>query len=392
MKLYTCRFAATILISTAAMPATVGAQTNVTEIVGFLMTNQAVPTEDFERDRAASGAARDALTRALLVSLTSMPIATSSGGFVYRLNPELGTVERATESFGGFFVERALTPGNLRAAFGVSASTSRFDKLDEQNLTDGSFVTIANRFGDEAAPFDTESLTLRVRSSTMTVFASLGISDRFEIGAAVPFLRLTLEGERINVYRGQTFQQAGATATASGVGDAAVRAKYMVVVSRSGGVAIAGEVRLPTGDEMNLLGAGSTAARVMGIGSFERNRLSVHGNAGVVRGGVSNEFNVGGAAALAVAPQVTLTGELSARYLSELRSVALSAAPHPSIAGVETLRLVGGEPGRTIATGIGGLKWNPGGTLVLAAHVRWNISKTGLTAALTPSLGLEYAF
>ena len=52
----------------------------------------------------------------------------------------------------------------------------------------------------------------------------------------------------------------------------------------------------------------------------------------------------------------------------------------------------GGEPGRTIATGVAGFKWNPGGTLVVAAHLRWTLNSTGLTAPLTPSLGLEYAF
>jgi hypothetical protein len=380
------------LLFTAAAPASASAQSTITDIVRFLMTNQAVQTEDFERDRAAAETARDALTRALLVSLTSVPIATSSGGFVYRLNPELGTVERATESFGGFFVERALTPGHGRSAFGVSGSTSAFDSIDGHSLRDGSFVTIANRFRDEAGPFDTESLTLRVRSSTMTMFASFGISDRFEIGAAVPFLRLTLEGERINVYRGDSIQQAGATAVASGVGDAAIRAKYMLLAARSAGFAVAGELRLPTGDETNLLGAGRAAVRIMGIGSFERGHMSLHGNAGIIRGGVSNEFNFGGAGALAVTPQVTLTGELSGRFLSDLRSVTLTAAPHPSYAGVETLRLTGEGPGRYIGTGVAGLKWNLAGTIVLAGHLRWNFTKTGLTAPLTPSVGIEYAF
>jgi hypothetical protein len=387
-----------VLVITAAvvsLPAPAAAQTPVRDVVGvvdFLMTNYAVRTEDFERDTAAARAAADAVTDALIVSLTSVPIATSSGGFVYRLNPELGTVERATESFGGFFVERALTPGHGRAAFGVSAFTSAFDKLDGNHLRDGSFITVANSFGDEPAPFDTESLTLRVRSSGMTAFASFGISDRFELGAAVPFLRLTLEGERINVYRNTRNRQADATATASGIGDAAIRAKYMLASSRSGGVAVAGEVRLPTGDERNLLGAGSTAYRVMGIASFEGGRLSLHGNGAIVRGGISDELNFGGAAALAIAPQVTMTGEVSARYLSELRSVSLSSAPHPTSVGVDTLRLTGGEAGRTIATGIAGFKWNPGGTVVFAAHLRWNITATGLTSALTPAIGLEYAF
>src|SRR4029450_9217674 len=100
-----------------------------------------------------------------------------------------------------------LTPGNGRAVFGMSAWTSAFDELDGHNLRDGSFVTIANRFGDDPAPFDTESLTLRVRSSMMTAFASVGITDRLEIGGAVPFVRLQLEGDRITVDRGQAAAQ-----------------------------------------------------------------------------------------------------------------------------------------------------------------------------------------
>jgi outer membrane putative beta-barrel porin/alpha-amylase len=373
-------------------PRQVSAQSTVTEIVEFLMTNRNVVTDDFARDRVAVDAARDALTRALIVSLTSVPIATSSGGFVYRLNPELGTVERATESFGGFFVERALTPGHGRAAFGMSASTSAFNNLDQHDLRSGTFVTIANRFRDEAQPFDTEALTLRVRSSSMTAYASVGITSRFEIGAAVPFVQLTLEGERVNVYYGDSVQQAAATATASGIGDAAIRAKLMMLAARSGGIAVAGELRLPTGDERNLLGAGTTAVRLMGIGSLERSGISLHGNAGLVRGGVSDEYTFGGAAAIAVAPQFTLTGELSGRYLSELRPVVLTAAPHPSYQGVDTWRLTGGDPGRMIANAIAGFKWNPSGTFVIAAHLRWNLTNAGLTAPLTPSIGLEYAF
>lgn len=381
-----------VVLTCLAVPTHVLAQSTVTEIIEFLMTNRDVVTDDFERDRAAVEVARDSVTRALLVSLTSVPIATSSGGFVYRLNPELGTVERATESFGGFFVERALTPGHGRAAFGISASTSAFDNLDSHDLRNGSFVTIANQFRDEAAPFDTESLTLRVRSSSMTAFASVGITSRFEIGAAVPFVQLSLEGERVNAYYGDSVQQAAATVTANGIGDAAIRAKVMMVAARSGGVALAGELRLPTGDERNLLGAGSAVVRLMGIGSLERRGVSLHGNAGLVRGGVSDEYTFGGAAALAVAPHVTLTGELSGRYLSDLRSVVLTPAPHPSYEGVDTWRLTGGDPGRSIANAIAGFKWNPTGTFVVAAHLRWSLTSAGLTAPLTPSIGMEYAF
>jgi hypothetical protein len=381
---------AIILAPGFCLPA--GAQTTVSDVIGFLVTNRAVQTEDFERDQAASEAARDTISRALLVNLTSAPLATSSSGFLYRLNPQLGTVERATESFGAFFVERALTPGRGRASFGLSATSAAFDELDGQNLRDGTFVTVANRFRDEPAPFDTESLTLKIRSSAMTLFGSVGVTDRFEIGAAVPFVRVSLEGNRVNVYRGTPSLQASATSTASGVADVALRAKYTLVAGQNGGVAAATELRLPTGDERNLLGTGATSYRFIGIGSLEEGRFALHGNASFLRGGISPEWSASGAASIAVHPRATVSGEVITRHVSALHDTTLVATPRPLIEGVDTLRLTAGGSAVTLATAVAGLKWNVTGTLVIGGHLAIPLAKRGLTAPLTPTLGLEYAF
>jgi hypothetical protein len=364
----------------------------VAGIVSFLVTNQAVQTGDFERDRAAAEAAGDAITRALLVNLTSMPLASSSSGFLYRLNPQLGTMERTTESFGSFFVERALTAGEGRASFGVSFFTRGFNRLGDLDLRDGSLVTVANRFRDEAMPFDTEGLTLRVRSSSVTLFGSYGVTDDFEIGAALPLMRLTLEGERLNVYRGDPFLQASGEASASGIGDIALRAKYTLAQAGAGAFAVAGEVRLPTGDEENLLGTGEFGVRVLGIGSLERGRFTLHGNGGFVLGGISDELNFAGAAAVAVQPRVTVSGELLVRRVSELADLQLVSAPHPTIAGVDTFRLTPAPGGTTLANVVAGVKWNVEGTFVIGAHLAFPLVRHGLTATVVPTIALEYSF
>jgi Putative MetA-pathway of phenol degradation len=368
------------------------AQSTLSDVIEFLMTNQAVPTADFERDRAASEDARDTVTRALLINLTSVPIATSSSGFLYLLNPELGTVQRATESFGSFFTERALTAGRGRASLGISASTSDFSRLNGRSLHDGTLVTIANQFRDEDAPFDTESLTLNVKTSTMTVLASVGVTDRLEIGGAVPFVRLTIDGERLNVYRGTPLVQATASGSASGIADIALRAKYTLVSTPTGGVAAAAELRLPTGDEANLLGAGSRSWRAIGVGSIDQGRVGLHGNAGLVRGGVSDEFTFAGAVSLAAQPRLTLSAELLGRHVSALRDIAFSAEPHPTIDGVDTWRLVAGSSGTTLVMALAGVKWNMTGTLVVGGHVAWPLTDSGLMASITPTVALEYAF
>jgi len=380
----------TLALSFSA-PRSAQAQT-VSDVVTFLMTNQAVRTSDFERDRAAAETARDTITQALLVNLTSVPLATSSSGFLYRFNPQLGTAERATQTFGGFFVERALTAGGGRVSIGFSTATAAFNRLDGKNVRDGSLVTIANQFRDEPAPFDQELLMLRIRSVTTTLNASVGVSSRLELGAAVPIVKLTLDGTRVNVYRGTTFPQAAGSATASGVGDVALRAKYQLVSAPAGGVSVATEVRLPSGDEKNLLGAGSTALRILGIGSLERGGVALHFNGGVLRGGVSNEWTIAGGASAAISSRVTIVGEVLGRRLSDLSEIELVAVPHPTISGVDTLRLSGGPAGRQLLDALAGAKWNVANRMVLEAHVRWAVLTHGLTAPLTPTIGFEYSF
>jgi len=308
------------------------------------------------------------------------------------LNPELGTVERATDSFGGFFVERALTPGNGHTSFGVSTSTASFDRFDGRSLRDGALVTIANKFRDEAAPFDTESLILHLRSSMMTLFGSVGIGSRVEIGAAVPLVQLTLDGQRINNYRGATLIQAAGTATASGLADIALRGKVNILAARSGGLALAGEVRLPTGDATNLLGAGKTSFRLMGIGSVEQGAFALHGNAAVITGGISSEYDFGGAVLIAVHPRVTVSGEGLVRKVTELHSLELMSAPHPKLLGVDTFRLAPTLGSETLAGVVTGIKWNLAHTLVIGGHLNWSLTHGGLTAPVTPTLALEYAF
>jgi hypothetical protein len=367
------------------------AQETLRDALGVLMTSQAVQTSDFERDRAAADAARDTIARALLVNLTSAPITTSSGGFVYRLRPELGTVERASESFGTLFVERALTAGAGAFSFGAAATTVSYDRLNGYSLEDGTLVTVANRFRDETQPFDTDSITMHLRASTITWFANYGVTDHFDIGVAVPMARVSFDGERVNVYRGRSVVQAQASGTASGLADIAIRGKYAFVTGSYGAVAATGEVRLPTGDEDNLLGAGSWSWRVLAVGSLERGPFSAHANGGIVRGGVSDETTMSGAVSVALHPRLTFTTELAERRVSELRGFVLSGAPHPTSQGVDTFRLLSDPASTTLVTAVTGLKWNVTNTLVLGGHLLWSVRDRGLRAPLTPTITFEYS-
>lgn len=381
-----------IALTCLAAARAAAAQQTPADVLGFLVTNQSVQTGDFQKDQLAAAATRDTIVRALQVSLATVPIATSSSGFVYRLDPEIGTVSRVSDSFGTFFVERAMTSGAGRVAFGASGSAASYDRLDGLNLRDGTLLTTANKFADEASAFDTEALTLKIRTSTLTLYGTVGVTDRLEIGGALPFVQLHVEGSRLNVYRGQSFVQASGTASASGVADAALRAKYFVAGSRRAGFSAAGEVRLPTGNADQLLGAGSAALRLMGIGSIEEERLGLHGNVGIVRGGVSDEVDASGAVTFAATPKVTVIGELLLRRLSDVKQIVTTSAPHPTSGGVITARLTPGTSSPTLSTAVTGIKWNARSTLVLTAEAVWRIGQAGLTARFAPTVAIDYLF
>ena len=84
-----------------------------------------------------------------------------------------------------------------------------------------------------------------------------------------------------------------------------------------------------------------------------------------------------------------LRGSARARRLLELHDISLVDAPHPTISGVDTLRLASGYTATTLANAVAGVKWNVGGTLVLGGHIVFPLAKHGLTAPFTPTFGLD---
>jgi hypothetical protein len=369
------------------------AQQPVQDILTFLVTNQSVSTGSIEeRDRAAALATSQTISRALLANIATLPITSSSSAFVYRLNPELGTVQRTTTSFGPFFVERALTGAAHQASVGITYQHLRFTTLNGQNLRDGSLVTTANKFVDESEPFDIDQLTLNVDATVATLYANVGITDRLEVGAAAPMIDLRVDGARVETYRGRTFSQASASATAIGLGDVAIRGKYVIYSEHGSGIAAAADVRLPTGSAPNLLGAGTASVRMIGIGSYDTGRFTAHANGGVTIGGLARETNYGGAVTVEATPRVTVTGELLGRRIEGPGGIVQVSSPHPTLAGVETLRLQPNGVALNMLSFVPGVKWNVSSTWVLVANAAVPLTSAGLTSPITPFIGLDYSF
>jgi hypothetical protein len=380
----------TSLLVCAPEPA--AGQQSISDVLLFLMTNRSIATDDFVRDEQAATQTSDTVATFLEHEVATLPIASTASGFAYRLDPALGTMTRSTDSFGPSFTEWSLTSGAMHTSFGISYRNTAFDTIDGQNLRDGTLVSTASLLRGETQPFDIETVSLRIRLNSVIVSGNLGVTDRLDLSAALPFVTLSLNGERVDTYRGRRLVQASASATASGPGDLALRGKYNVVRSGASGFAVGGEARFPTGDEDNLLGAGELSLKARLLGSFEAGRVGVHGEAGFgIRGPVEG-LDYAGAVTVVAVPRLTLVGEFYGRRLDDFGQLTQTTVPHPRLAGVDTIRLTGVPQTTNRLVAVGGVKWNVDGGWIVSANVLWPVTESGLNAQWTPIVAFDYSF
>lgn len=384
---------AVFMVCSTAVPSPAGAQQTITGALSFLLTNRSIPTGDFARDEAAAIATRDTIATFLRSELTTLPVTSSASGFTYHIDPALGGVPvRSTGTFGSFFTERSLTIGQFQFSLAATYQRVSFDEIDGRNLRDGTLRATASRLTSDQVPFDVETVAMRIHTDTLTVAANYGVTERLEVGAALPLERLTLTGERIDTYRGTPLLQAAVSANASGVGDLVVRGKLNLLQRGAAGVAVGAEGRLPTGNSTNLLGSGETALKPRLMLSMETSRIAVDSNVAYVFGGLSDEFDYNAAVTNPGAHKITVVGELAGRRLNSAGHLIEVISRHPVLAGVETVRLSAVEQTTNKVVAVAGVKWNARATWLVTANVARTLTRSGLTARWMSSIGAEYAF
>ena len=388
MSIRTPLFVFALALVASATPA--AAQQTVSQVLAFLLTNRSIPTGDFVQDARAAEATRDTISTFLLVELATLPVTSSASAFTYRLDRNLGTVVRSSDSFGPFLVERSLTAGLLRGSLALSYQSASFDTIDGRSLKDGTLVATASRLRGDAQPFDVEAVSLDIHTNTVTLLGNIGVTDRLDIGAALPVVAGSMTGRRVDPYRSTELGQA--SASASGPGDFLIRGKYNVLRSTGSGLAIGGEARLPTGNEQNLLGTGEASIKPRLIASLERDRVAIHGDIGYTIGGLSDELVYGGAITVLGTSRLTLVGEITGRRLASAGRLTETTEAHPTLAGVDTIRLTGVPRATERVAAAIGFKWNVAATLLLSANVVRPLTSAGLNARWISTFALDYSF
>lgn len=263
------------------------------------------------------------INKLLVGQLSTFPIGSSSGGFVFNFDPATGLFTPASQSFGPGFAERALTDGAGRWGFGLNYQRLEFESFENIDLHDGSFVYVlqhndccavaGNPLPDPDDPFFEGdmvrmSLSLGIKTAVIAPSVSYGLSNRWDVGLVLPIAHVDLTpsatstidrvatGSNSLIHSwdglGTTTKTESLSGSATGLGDIVLRTKYRVFDAPQGGIAGGLDLRLPTGDKDNLLGTGALQTKLSVIASGEWGRIAPHVNFGYTysRGDLSSSL------------------------------------------------------------------------------------------------------
>lgn len=256
---------------------------------------------------ANNGAILGFITDAIAASAANLPLSATTSGATFKFVG--GLPVRTSSSLGPIFGERAQTLGKGRFVVGANMSALNFTSLRGVPLNE---ITL-NFSHDDVPPEGLgqplrENDILQVRLDlnlnllVTTFFATYGIADHLDVGIAVPMVHTSLTGRSTgqffpfgiptsHFFAGDSAHpvltaNAATFGSSTGVGDIALRAKWSIRSTETAGVAFMADVRLPTGSEEDLNGAGQASARGLLLASAKFGDFSPHLNFGYsARGG-----------------------------------------------------------------------------------------------------------
>jgi hypothetical protein len=363
---------------------------------------------------------------AMVSQLVSVPLPSPASGFTFHFDPTLGVFQRTTQSFGPILAERADTIGAGRLSFGTAFQRFTFDTIEGLDLQRIPVVFTHDNAqllgGREDVVTTTNAIDVTV--SQFTAFLTLGVTDRLDVSLAVPIVandirvvsdatirRLGTTNELTHFYRlanGDVGDRRVFTAVgeATGLGDVTVRVKGTIRRRESNGFGLGVDIRLPTGDELDLLGTGAAGVEPFGIWSATHGRLAPHVNASYKwtgesvlagnpatgeSGDFSDQVTYAAGADLSVNSRVTVAFDLLGRFVVD--SERLRPQAFHGLDGVSVFPNIAFErDSYATLNGALGLKANLLGRLLLDVNVIFKLDEDGLRDKVTPLVGIEYAF
>jgi hypothetical protein len=368
---------------------------------------------------------------ALTGQLTAVPLPSPASGFTYEFDSTTGTFVRSTRSFGPILSDRAETIGRGRLAFGFSNQYFSFDHLDGVSLSAVPAVFRHDSFelGGGRADIVSTTNTIEATVNQFSGAVTYGLTSRIDLSLAVPMVKTSLSllsnarilrlgtGTNLQVHYfkdeaalngfGST-HQFFTEDSASGVGDLVLRTKAMLIREGSRALAAGIDVRIPTGDELNLLGTGAMGLRPFAAVSGASGPFAPHANiayqwngnsvlAGDVRAGTEanlpDQFQYALGSDIAVNPKFSMVFDLlGQRVLNSprLSVYTLHATGQAGSADLPDIRFSTDSYWVTDASL--GFKANVASRLLVNFNMRFNVGDKGLADRVAPLIGIEWSF
>jgi hypothetical protein len=363
---------------------------------------------------------------ALTGQIVSLPLPAPASGFTFRFDPSLGVFTRSTTSFGPILAERADTIGARRISIGFAYQRLAFDSIESMDLN--SIPAVFTHDGAELRGGREDVITtvntIESEVTRSAAFISYGVTNDLDVSIAIPYIsadivvtsdatvrRIGTTVPEIHFFRAaddsigdrRLFTAFGHS---SGPGDITVRLKQAIKKSDRNGFALALDLRLPIGDERELLGTGAPGVQPFAAWSGTFGTFSPHINVGYQWNGSSilggdldsgvaedlpdvGTYAVG--AVVAVHPRVTAAVDLIGRYIID--SPRVRREDFHALDGRSVFPNITFETGsiNELSSAVG-LKINVAGRLLLNANLLVRLNSGGLRDKISPLVGIEYAF
>jgi hypothetical protein len=388
--------AVSLLTLASASPALAQRVTEVTDLTGQqVLRLMANPT--------TGGVAGDVLAVTTATEIATQPFGTSAGGFVFKLDPTTGLLQRTSTSFGPAFGVSALTIGEGKVTAGATFSSSSYDKLTDFSLSNLPMGTVVSPSPIVAG---TTTANLDISSSTLALSGTVGVTPNLEVAVVVPLVTVKVSGVSTFVNaNGVVGRLVEADNKFSGIGDMAAVAKFRLLkfkgpdVPDPGGLAVNVIMRLPTGSRENLRGLGVTRTLGSLAGSFGKGPLKPHGSVGFevwskpVNAGTDqlrHQFQYSAGIEVAAAPKLTILADFLGQKILGAGPIDLGAVPVVPGSGAtsaQSLVFLDGSINKIVF--IPGMKVNLIGKMVLSLNAIVTLKNHGLHSKITPVAGLN---
>lgn len=363
---------------------------------------------------------------ALVSQLVSVPLPSPGGGFTYQFDSSLGVFQRTTQSFGPILAERADTVGARKVTFGFAYQRFNFDSVEGLDLNRIPAVfqhDNAELLGGRQDVVTTVN-SIAATVSQATAFVTMGITDRLDVSLAIPVVstslkivsdatihRLGTTNELTHFFRlanGDVGDRRLFTAqgSATGIGDLVIRAKGALRKRASTELAVGVDVRVPTGDEMNLLGSGAPGLNAFGVWSATYEKVAPHVNVGYRWNGSSvlagnpaqgssahlpDQIGYALGSDVSVNSRLTLAFDVIGRWTIDAER--LRAETFHALDGKSTFpNIVFERDSFNALSGSVGMKSNLFDRFLLDINLLFKLDEHGLRDKVTPLVGFEYSF